>query len=135
MTKAYLTPPRSIKLPNGSRMNFGQVIGDAKMTGPYQRSLNSSSPFHPRNGAPKRAAVEAPPVVGQKRQTPDSVFTGPGQSALDDEPNLPIKSHAKPIPVHSGMTNKQRAALDPVANNGDAILQDAVRMARPADKA
>ena len=94
------------------------------------RKLNSSTPEGiARAGAPKRI-VDAPPVPGQKRQTPDSVFTGPGQTKLDDEPNLPIKSHAKPIPVHDGMTSKQRAAIHPVANDPGEILADAARLGR-----
>jgi hypothetical protein len=131
MTKAYLTPPKGIRLPTGGRLRFGMIIGGDPMQN-VQRPLNSS--VHPRNGSPKRT-VEAQPVPGMKRQTPDSVFTGPGQSALEDEPNLPIKSYEKPIPLHPSTTAKQRATIDP-SNDPKAILSDASNMARrPPEKA
>jgi hypothetical protein len=131
MTKAYLTPPKGIKVANGGKMRHGQIIGGTDTMTPCQRSLNSSSPLHPRNGAAKVTAV-AQPVPGQKRQTPDAVFTGPGQSALDDEPNLPMKHHQVMAPIHPGMTDKQRAKIDPVANDPSVILNDAAALGRKA---
>jgi hypothetical protein len=85
-----------------------------------------------RAGAPKHI-VDAQPVPGQKRQSGDGVYTGPGQTySLDDEKELPIKSHAKSIPVHPGMTDKQRAKIHPVVNDPNAILNDAANLGRKA---
>jgi hypothetical protein len=52
-----------------------------------------------------------------------------------DEPNVPLKSYEKPIPVHNGMTDRQRAKLDPVADNAKNILTDAANLAKPPQKA
>jgi len=131
MTKAYLTGPRGIKLPSGRKMQHGQITGGDPMVSPYQRSLNSASPFHPRNGAAKRT-VEAQPVPGQRRQTSGELAAYHHGQALNDEPNVPLKTYEQKIPVHPGMTDKQRAAIHPVANDPHAILQDAANLGRKA---
>jgi hypothetical protein len=41
MSKAYLTPPRGIKLPNGGKMQHGMIIGGSD-TMQQPRKLNSS---------------------------------------------------------------------------------------------
>src|SRR6185437_11759287 len=153
MTKAYLTGPRGIMLANGARMQHGQIIGGNPMQKNPQRPLNSASPMKTlnvgtlpaapqrpapggeyniaRHGAPKNIA-DALPVPGQRSRIGAShaAYTGPGQATLDDEPNLPLKDHAKAIPLHPSTTPKQRAAVHPVANDPNAILQDAANVGR-----
>jgi hypothetical protein len=92
---------------------------------------NAASRLDPRNGAPKVTAI-AQPVPRMVRQTPDSVFTGPGQSSLDDEPNLPIKSHTKPVPLHPSTPARIAAKVHPVANDPGAVLRAAANLGRKA---
>lgn len=128
MTKAYLTPPRGIKLPNGGKMQHGMIIGGD----PMQRKLNEAYNIA-RGGAPKRT-VDAQPVPGMVRQTKGELGCHHGIT-VDDAPNVPLKTYEQKISVHSGMTDKQRAAVHPVANDPKAILSDAARLGRPPEKA
>jgi hypothetical protein len=99
----------------------------------YQRPLNSASPLHPRNGAPKRTAV-AQPVPGQKRQRTGEPHPYHHGVTVDDAPNK-SKTFTGTIPVHPGMTSKQVDALHPTANNGSEILRDAANLGRKPEKA
>jgi hypothetical protein len=86
-----------------------------------------------RTGAPKHIA-DAAPVPGQRSRIGPShaAYTGPGQVALDDENEPPIKNHTRAIPLHPATTPKQRAAVHPVANDPNVILQDAANLGRKA---
>jgi hypothetical protein len=106
-----------------------------------QRRLNSSMPKAAtpapivdkigRDGRVDKHLVEAQPVVGQVRQTKGDLHPWlHGQAApLDDEPNLPIKSHEKPIGFSHGVTDKQ---IIETANNPTAgqILKDAAKLGK-----
>ncbi|SRR6266404_5227122 len=102
-----------------------------------QRPLNSSAPKPniARDGAPK-ATVDAPVKAGMVRQTKGDLHPFlHGQAApLDDEPNLPIKSHEKPIGFHTGMTDKQIIGTVNSATAGQ-VLHEAARLGRPPEKA
>lgn len=100
-----------------------------------QRTFNSSQPpMDPpniaRDGAPKKTQTEIPIKPGMRRQTPDSFYTGPGQSMMDDEKELPLKNHLRPVGHHSGMTDAQ---IVKVVNNPTAgqILDEASRLGKP----
>lgn len=112
-------------------MQHGMIIGGD----PMQRPLNSSSLLHPRNGAAKKT-VDAQPVPGMVRQTKPSHDFLHG-SPIDDEPNTPLapKSHESKIPVHPGMTDKQRAGVHPIYNDTGEILHDAANLWRKPEKA
>jgi hypothetical protein len=130
MTKAYRTPPKGIKLPNGSKMQFGQLIGGTPMYN--QRPLNSSSPLHPRNGAPKNTATEFAPVINHRSRTAHGpgVITG---NAHEDEPLEKDYVGRGQVPVHPGMTDKQKAEHDPNgANSASAVLTEASLLGRKA---
>jgi len=117
-----------------------------------QRPLNSASPMKSLNvgtlpAAPPRAAssniaragaekhiADAPTTPGMVRQTPDSFYTGPGQTKLDDEKEPPLKSSERAIQLHPATTPAQRATID-ASNDPGAILRDAARLGRPGEKA
>jgi len=99
-----------------------------------QRAASSGDHNISRDGAEKRT-VAAPIKPGMTRQTPDSFYTGPGQTALEDEPNLPIKSHEKAIPLHPATPSRVAEQVHPIANDPGEILRDAARLGRPAQKA
>ena len=88
MTKAYLTGPRGIKLPNGSRLQHGQIIGGDPMQNNPQRGLNTAYNVA-RDGAPKR--TEAAPVKpGMTRQTKGDLHPYlHGQAAMQSVWNTP----------------------------------------------
>jgi hypothetical protein len=132
MTKAYLTPPKAIRLPSGGRMRLGMIIGGEPIMQNPQRPLNSALNIA-RDGAPKRV-VEAQTVPGQKRQTKGEPHPYHHGVSIDDTPNLPIKAHTKSIPVHSGMTEAQKAKLHPIANDPSEILRDASNLGRKPEK-
>ena len=48
--------------------------------------------------------VTAQPVPGQRRQTKGDLHPYLHGIALQDELNIPLKSHEKPIPIHDGMS-------------------------------
>lgn len=110
-----------------------------------QRRLNSSTPKPTitdppniaRDGSVAKKALNPTPIKdGMKSQTrPGGVHPWlHGQAApLDDEPNLPLKSHEKPIPWHDGMTDKQVIGVVNSATSGQ-VLHDAARLGR-GDKA
>jgi hypothetical protein len=95
-----------------------------------QRSLNSSSPLHPRNGEPKRTAVVAT-VPGMVRQTKPSHDFLHGQALDDSAPDKAGHSGTN-VPIHSGMTAKQVSALHPIADSGSEILREAANLGRKA---
>ncbi len=41
----HFEPPKAIRLPNGGRLRFGQIIGEINMERNPQRKLNSSLPM------------------------------------------------------------------------------------------
>jgi hypothetical protein len=67
----------------------------------------------------------APISPGMKRQTSGDVHPYLHGTALQDEPNVPFKSHERPIPIAFGMTDKQRDEVHPIANNANVILKEA----------
>ncbi len=79
-----------------------------------------------REGAEKKLTTPAI-AHGQKRQTAPSHDWLHG-APIDDEPNTPLapKSYESRVPIHPGMTNKQRAAIHPVANDPSEILRQRV---------
>ncbi len=86
-----------------------------------QRPLNSQFNLA-RAGSPKK--LTDPAIAhGQKRQTKGELHPYLHGQSVDDEPNT-TKSYedCKPVPVHSGMTNRQKAAIHPVANDPSEIL-------------
>jgi hypothetical protein len=104
-----------------------------------QRKLNSSAPKPgmvdqtatniSRDGAAKNI-VEAPPAHGMKSQSrSDGVHPHLHGEAQND--SVPVKTYdaSKPVPVHPGMTDRQRAehAAGPPAN---AILKEAGTLGR-----
>jgi hypothetical protein len=96
-----------------------------------QRPLNSASPLHPRNGAPKRTADVAT-VPGQKRQTTGDLHPYlHGQTQDDSAPDKAGHSGTN-VPIHSGMTDRQKAALHPIADSGSEILTEAANLGRKA---
>jgi hypothetical protein len=111
MTKAYRETKKGIILPNGNRINMGQLFPRKENNMTPQRPLNSCSPLHPRNGAPKNI-VQAPPVAGQRSRTAPSHEYLHGQTAVQDERELPIKNFENSIALHPATTPKQRATLD-----------------------
>jgi hypothetical protein len=132
---------KGIKLPNGNRLSHGQLFttteGNPMDRNQIQRPLNSS--MHRdrvgRDGRIEKRTNIAAPVPGMVRQTKPSHDFLHG-SPIDDEPNTPLapKSYEKPIAIHPGMTDKQRAALHPVANSAKTILTEASTL-RPKRKA
>jgi hypothetical protein len=55
-----------------------------------------------------------------------------GQAApLNDEPNLPIKSHTKPIKTHPGMNDQTRGEFENSTPSAKEVLQDAANLGRP----
>jgi hypothetical protein len=91
-----------------------------------QRPLNSSSDHNiARSGAPKRVQEVIPPAApNMKRQTAPSHEFLHG-APVDDEADKRLKTYETKIPVHPGMTEKQRAALHPIADNPSEILREA----------
>lgn len=86
-----------------------------------------------RDGRVQKRTVDAPPVPGMKSQSrPDGLhpWLHSQPAPLQDEPNLPLKSHEKTIPFHDGMTDQQ---IVKVANNptSSQILHDAANLGRP----
>lgn len=85
-----------------------------------------------RDGRVRKHAVVTQPAIkgGMRSRILPSAEIHHGAPVTYDEPNLPIKSHEKPIPVHGGMTDRQRAALHPLASDPHAIMQDAAALGR-----
>ena len=129
MAPAYRSTPKGIVLKNGNRLNYGQLF-PAKEGNQMQRPLNSSSPLHPRNGAPKRTTVAAP-VPGQRSRTAPSHDYLHG-APLDDEREPPIKAYERTIPLHPSTPKRIADKVHPVANDPKAILRDAANLGRKA---
>jgi hypothetical protein len=91
------------------------------------RKLNTA--YDARNGAPK-VITNAAPVVGQRSQTGPShnAYTGPGQAALDDEKELPVKSHERVAPVAFGMSQAKQDA----SPSGNDVLTKAANLGQKA---
>ena len=83
-----------------------------------------------RDGAEKITPA-APVKPGMARRTTGEMSPHIHSQTVNDEPNVPFKSYEK-IPVHPGMTAKQRAAIDPYANDPAEILANASRLGRKA---
>jgi len=75
-------------------------------------SLANDSPLHPRAAAPKRLTVPAV-TFSHRRVTTGELHPYLGGIALADEPNVLFKSYEKPVEVHPGMTDQQKAKHDP----------------------
>jgi hypothetical protein len=140
MTKAWQTPPKAIRTSNGGRMRLGQIIGGSD-TMQQKQVLQRNMHAHQigRDGrVTKTAETTAIPVSsGMKRQTKGDIAYH-GGVAVDDLPNVGLKSYEKPIPVHNGMSKASRDAVHPVLNNPNVILQDAANLGKhphPAEKA
>ena len=93
-----------------------------------------------RDGRVEKRIVEAAPVPGMRRQTQGPLAAYHHGVALNDEPNVPLKSYEKPIPIHPGMTDKQRAEVHPIGNSAREVFLDAAALKprkkpAPAEKA
>jgi hypothetical protein len=135
MAPAYRETKKGIVLNNGNRLNYGQLFprkDTNDMASPYQRSLNSSSPLHPRNGSPK-VTTEAQPVPGMRSRTARSHDYLHG-APLDDEREPPLKTYEQKIPLHPSTPARVAAAVGP-SNDPAAILTEASRLGRPPEKA
>lgn len=123
------TPRKGIILENGNRMNYGQLFpaqGEKpKMT--TQRPLNTA--YSARIGAEKRTP-DAPIKPGMKRQTAGETAAYHHGVSVDDTPNVPLKDYEKAAPIHPGMTAKQKAGVDPVANDPKRIFAEAAKLGR-----
>jgi hypothetical protein len=102
-----------------------------------QRRLNSSSlpkdpPNLARDGA-KKLLTDPAIVAGQKRQTTGELAAYHHGVSVDDEPNT-TKSYESKTPIHPGMTARQKAGVDPVADSGSEILKAAGRLGRAPEK-
>lgn len=86
-----------------------------------------------RSGAPKRT-VDAPISPGMKRQTSGELHPYLHGVTVEDEPNVPLKSHERAIPLHPSTPARVAAAVHPVANDPGEILRDAARLGRPQPK-
>jgi hypothetical protein len=106
MTKAYRETAKGLVLKNGNRINYGQLFPRKETN--MQRPLNSSSPMHPRDGAPKNTPTPAT-TSGMKRRTVGEPHPYLHGRTVDDLPNAPGKDHEKPTPLHPATTPKQRA--------------------------
>lgn len=99
-----------------------------------QRPLNSASSDHniARSGAPKNTQTEfAPAAPNMRRQSGDSVYTGPGQKPVDDEKEPPIKSYTvAPAIAHGMVSHADRGEHKP--GLGNAILTEASNLGRKA---
>jgi hypothetical protein len=143
MTKAWQTPPKAIRVANGGRMRLGQIIGGSDTMQQKQiLQRNMRRDQIGRDGrVPKVAETTAtiPVSPGMKRQTKGEIGFH-GGVAVDDLPNVGLKSYEKPIPIHSGMTAAQRDEVHPYANSAKEILTDAQHLGKrkrpaPAEKA
>lgn len=105
-----------------------------------QRPLNSTYDAKiGRDPRREKTIVEAAPSWGAKRRTIGEIGFH-GGVAVDDLPNVGLKSYEKPIPIHSGMTSAQRDEVHPYANSAKEILTDAQHLGKrkrpaPAEKA
>lgn len=90
MTKAYLTPPKAIRLANGARLTNGQIIigGDMKQN-QIQRPLNSNMHRDQigRDGCVEKKIADAPIKPGMTRQTSGDLHPYLHGQAVQDEPN------------------------------------------------
>lgn len=160
--RGHATRAKGLTLANGNRLSHGQLFPARKeddMQQNPQRRRNSSMPRlnvgtlpaapqrsasggdHniARSGAEKRI-VDAPNHPNAKRQTSGELHPWLHSQPLSDESEPPLKSYERKIPVHPGMTDKQRATVHPIANDPGEILRDAAALARrpkpkPAEKA
>lgn len=94
-----------------------------------QRPLNRAHNMHRdqigRDGKIDKALVAAAPVIGQRRQTKGDRHPWLHGIALQDEPNIPLKTYETPAPIHPHMTPAQKANVHPVANSAKVILMEA----------
>ena len=84
------------------------------MTRPNSAPANALGQKIGRDAAPK---VLAPVAIahGMKRQTVGDLAAYHHGVSVDDRPNTPLKSYEKPVAIHPGMTEQQKAKFDPAA--------------------
>jgi hypothetical protein len=115
---------KAIKIPGG-RLQNGQY---------FPRKENPMSNPHyniARDGAEKRT-VAAPIKPGMVRATKGDLHPYLHGIAVQDEPNVGLKSHERPIPVHDHMANSRSPIPDP-ADDPKNILAEAENLG-PARK-
>jgi hypothetical protein len=88
-------------------------------------TVDPQSRTHARNGAPKKLTVAAP-VVGHRSRIGAS---HPYLHGVPAQTNTPIKSHEKPIPVHAGMTPKQKARHEAISDPA-GVFADATKLGK-----
>lgn len=80
-----------------------------------------------RDGAPKRLTDPAI-APGMKRATSGGLHPYLHGQAVNDKALEKSWSGKGNVPVHPGMTSKQKASVHPIANDGNAILQEAATL-------
>jgi len=123
-----LTNPQRKLNSSMPRLNVGTLPAAS------QRAASGGDDNIARSGAPKRT-VDAPIKPGMTRQTSGDLHPYLHGQAVQDEPNVPLKTYETKIPLHPATTPKQRATVHPIANDPGEILRDAARLARPVEKA
>jgi hypothetical protein len=137
MAPAYRTPPRGIKLPNGGKMQFGQLIGGTPMLQP--RKLNTAYADQiGRDGRVPKRIVDAPIKPGMTRQTSGDLHPYLHGHALDDSAPSKQWQDKGSEPITHGMggskTQSERGT-DKGRAHGSTILQEASRLGRAPEKA
>jgi hypothetical protein len=95
-----------------------------------QRTLNSAYNIA-RDGSVPKNIPDAPVKPGMKRATSGEMAAYHHSQTVADEPSVPLKTYEQKIPVHTGMTDQQRAKIDQ-SNDAGAILRDAANLGRKA---
>jgi hypothetical protein len=113
-----MTKPDKIRLPNGGRIQYGQL---------HQRFPERFAPpgFGRTDGKPKNLKGPAT-VIGQKHQTADSHAYLHG-SPVNDEP-LQKNWEGKQVPVHPAMQFRDKRSTEA---DGFAMLREAGRLGMP----
>lgn len=101
-----------------------------------QRPLNSASPLHPRNGAPKRTQTEfasaEPAMEGRQNYAPNHPLLPGAKRPLDDEPMQKTFANGKSEPIHPGMKSSRERGEDRGRDHGCAVLKEAQNLGRKA---
>jgi hypothetical protein len=95
-----------------------------------QRPLNSASPLHPRNGAPKRLTDTAT-TPGMTRQTSSDLHPFAHGQAVNDEP-LQKTYEGKEVPIHTAMTSRADRGQH-IPGEANRVLSEASRLGRPKE--
>jgi hypothetical protein len=133
-------PAKGFAIPGG-RLSHGQLF---TMEGKQmasdangQRTAMARAMRAPMTGEDMARSASAPNnlhtpeiVKGQRRKTSGEPAAFHHGVSVDDTPNVPFKSHERPVKIHDGMTDKQRATVDPIGNNPGVILRDAENFGR-----